>query len=81
MTGGSLAGLVDPNNLTLSMDLNKINSGIGFAVPGGVLQSFVIDATLGVSDTARVAVPEPSTGTLSLILGLIATLASRRPKH
>jgi hypothetical protein len=74
VTGGSLAGLIDPNNLTLSMDLNKINGTAGFVVTGGVLQPFVIDATLAVKDSARVGVPEPSTAMLSLIVGLIAAL-------
>jgi hypothetical protein len=81
VTGGSLAGLLDPNNLTLSMNLNKINSGVGFVVSGGGLQSFVIDATLSVSDTAKVGVPEPSTATLSLIVGLIAALGVPLRRH
>jgi hypothetical protein len=74
ITGGTLAGLLDPNNLTLSMNLNDINGSAGFVVTGSVLQPFVIDATLDVKDTARVGVPEPSTAMISLIVGLIAAL-------
>jgi hypothetical protein len=75
ITGGTLAPLLNPNNLTLSMTLGNINGGAGLAVSDGTLQPFQADSTLNMADTAKV--PEPSTALLLLIGGMVAAASPR----
>jgi len=75
-TGGSLASLVLPGTLSLSMNLTNINGGSGFSTSDGILLPFLADASVNfAADGARV--PEPSTLAL-LTLGSLGLLARRR---
>jgi hypothetical protein len=68
VTGGSLAPLIAPGSVSLSMNMTNVNGGNGFAVAGGgpQLNPFVADAAISIS-----ADPVPEPATLSLI-GLVA---------
>jgi len=68
VSGGSLAPLIAPGSVSLSMNMTNVNGGNGFAVAGGgpQLNPFVADAAISISADP---VPEPTT--LSLI-GLCA---------
>jgi len=78
VTGGTLAPLITPGTVSLSMNLTNVNGGNGFAVAGGgpQLNPFLADASISISAD----VPEPATFSL---VGLgaaagIAVLARRR---
>ncbi len=73
VTGGSLQSYIDPNSLTLAMNLSTVNGGGGFAVIADVLQSFQADAAVNISGE----VPEPAT-TVLLLAAAAATLSLRR---
>ena len=79
VTGGTLAPLLDPTSLTLSMSLNDVNGGAGFSLSGPVaarvLAGFDADATLSIG----AEVPEPA-ATMLIILSAVtlATASSRR---
>jgi hypothetical protein len=78
VSGGSLASLIAPGSVSLSMNMTNVNGGNGFAVAGDgpQLLPFLADAAISIS-----ADPVPEPATLSLIgLGTIATVAfgSRR---
>ncbi|HEY4233795.1 MAG TPA: hypothetical protein VGM76_10235 [Lacipirellulaceae bacterium] len=79
ITGGSLAGQLNPSTLTLAMSLGNIGNGAGFVISGGVLQSFVADATLTMTGTR--AVPEPSSALLVLVGSLIFAFATQQLKR
>jgi len=68
VTGGSLAPLIAPGSVSLSMNMTNVNGGNGFAVAGGgpQLNPFVADAAISIS-----ADPVPEPATLSLF-GLVA---------
>jgi hypothetical protein len=70
VTGGSLAPLVAPGSVSLSMNMTTVNGGNGFGVAGGgpQLNSFLADASVNISADA---VPEPCS---ILLLGLGAAL-------
>lgn len=71
VTGGTLAPLIVPNSLSLSLSLtNVVSQGAfpGLAVDGGVLQ-FTADSTVAIAATV---VPEPTTPRLLLFGGLAA---------
>jgi hypothetical protein len=78
VTGGSLAGLIAPGSVSLSMNMTNVNSGLGFGVTGSglqaVLNQFQADASISI---AADAVPEPTTLVL-LGLGSIAMIAAKR---
>jgi len=73
VTGGSLQGYIDPNSLTLSMNLSTVNGGNGFVVVENVLQPFQADAAVNISGE----VPEPATIVL-LLAAAAATMSLRR---
>jgi hypothetical protein len=83
-TGGSLASLLLPGTLSLSINMTNINGGAGFSVSSGtlqtlsddILQSFLADASVNFAADG-VTVPEPSTLAL-LGLGVIGALSVRR---
>jgi hypothetical protein len=82
VTGGSLAPVLDANNLTLSMSFGNINNGVGLGVADAapLLLPFLADATLNIADTGPgiVKEPEPASLVLALIGGVFATIWSRR---
>jgi len=74
VSGGSLAPLIAPGSVSLSMNMTNVNGGNGFAVAGGgpQLNPFLADASISI---AADQVPEPAT--LSLIgLGAAAVIAA-----
>ena len=78
VTGGTLAPLILPNTLTLSMSLNDVNGGAGFSVSGAAapaLDPFTADATVSIGGE----IPEP---TSAMLIGLgtlaVAAMATRR---
>jgi hypothetical protein len=76
VSGGSLAPLIAPGSVSLSMNMTNVNGGAGFAVAGGgpQLNAFVADAAISISADQ---VPEPAT--LSLVgLAAIAICGRRR---
>ncbi|HEX3601969.1 MAG TPA: PEP-CTERM sorting domain-containing protein [Lacipirellulaceae bacterium] len=79
VSGGSLAPLIAPGSVSLSMNLANVNGGNGFGVAGGgpQLNAFVADGSLSIS--ADQAVPEPATLALLGIASLAAiTIGGRR---
>jgi hypothetical protein len=85
VTGGSLAPLIDPATLTLSMNLSSINNGAGLKVTpvGGpapyTLDAFQADASVNIA--ADQAVPEPATIGLLLIATLLAGSSIQRQRR
>jgi hypothetical protein len=82
VTGGSLAPLLVPNSLTLSMSLSNINGGGGLAVGGPIggaqtLLKFGADAVITI---AAEPVPEP-TGAALLGLGVVLAGAWTYRRH
>ncbi|MEX0675650.1 MAG: hypothetical protein WD063_01150 [Pirellulales bacterium] len=83
VTGGTLAPLIDPDSLTLSMSLTSINAGLGLSVTDGEfpqLESFTADVTLNI---AAQPIPEPGTATLlfsgAALTGFWAVWRKRAP--
>ncbi len=80
VTGGSLAPLLAPGSLSLSMSLTDVNGGAGLSVTGGaqsVLSPFNGDATLNVA--AERVIPEPA-GLLLAGLALGGMIGARLRK-
>ena len=77
-SAGSLAPLILPGSLSLSMSMSNVNGGAGFTVSDGILQPFEADASLQVA-----AVPEPSALALLALdsLGLLALRRLRISSH
>lgn len=80
VTGGSLATLIDPNSISIAIEMTTINGGAGLSVtpgPGGdELDPFVADVTEGIAADQR-NIPEPASAML-LILGGALLLSVRR---
>lgn len=59
VSGGSLAPLIAPGSVSLSMNMTNVNGGNGFAVAGGgpQLNAFLADAAISISADP---VPEPA---------------------
>jgi hypothetical protein len=79
VSGGSLAPLIAPGSVSLSMNMTNVNGGNGFAVAGGgpQLNSFLADAAISIS-----ADPVPEPATLSLVgFGAVATIAFCRRRR
>jgi hypothetical protein len=76
VTGGSLASLIAPGSVSLSMNMTNVNGGAGFAVAGGgpQLNPFLADASISI---AADPVPEPASFLL-LGLGSLAIAYGRR---
>jgi len=77
-TGGTLASLIAPGSVALSISLSNVNGGAGFSISPvggpGTLQNFVADATVQIDGNP---VPEPAS--LSVLgLGAVALLRRRR---
>jgi hypothetical protein len=81
VTGGSLAPLIDPGTLTLSISMVDINGGAGVGVAGigavPVLEPFSADATLLI-DAEEQEVTEPASALLLLGAALASVAARRR---
>jgi hypothetical protein len=73
-TGGTLAGFLDPDSLSLSISLANINDGAGLSVTSDVLNAFEADATAIIGADP---VPEPGSVALLLIGGLFVTGSAR----
>jgi hypothetical protein len=80
VTGGTLAPLIVPNSLSLSMNMTNVNGGNGFAVAGGgpALNPFLADAAVNI---AADPVPEPATLMLVLMGSAAAVACSRRSRR
>lgn len=76
VTGGSLAPLIAPGSVSLSLNMTTVNGGAGFSVAGGgpSLNPFLADASISI---AADPVPEPSTIAL-LALGALALIVAKR---
>jgi hypothetical protein len=78
VSGGSLAPLIAPGSVSLSMNMTNVNGGNGFAVAGGgpQLNAFLADAAISISADQ---VPEPTTLSLVGLAGAAAiAICSRR---
>lgn len=77
VSGGSLAGMIAPNSISLSMSMTDINGGAGFSVTNNDLDSFTTDVTLNIAADQR-EIPEPASVVLAMVGGLLVTLVIRR---
>jgi hypothetical protein len=77
ITGGSLAPGLDPNSITLKMNIGAINGGAGLSAPGSILSPFTANALLTITGE----VPEPATGLLFAIGMAIAGCSVRRQRR
>lgn len=68
VTGGSLAPLIDPNTISLSISMTDINGGLGFSTSSGLggdfLDPFEADVT---ENIAAEQIPEPATAVLAML--------------
>jgi len=80
VTGGTLAPLIAPGSLSLSMNMTNVNGGNGFSVAvvgaGPALNPFLADASVNIAGDP--AVPEPGTLMLLLVSSAIAIRCVRR---
>jgi hypothetical protein len=79
VTGGSLAGLIAPGSVSLSMNMTNVNGGAGFSVAGGgpQLNQFLADASINI---AADPIPEPASLAL-LASGSAVLMAGRRRRR
>lgn len=79
VTGGTLAPLIGPNSVSLSMNMTNVNGGAGFAVAGGgpQLNPFLADAAVNIAGE----VPEPTSLLLALLGTAAAVACGRRPRR
>ncbi len=77
VTGGSLASLLAPGTISLSMNMTFVNGGAGFTVSGVVLNPFLADATVSIA-AAEQQVPEPTTAVLLILCSVGAVAIGRR---
>jgi hypothetical protein len=77
VSGGSLAPLLAPGSVSLSMNMTTVNGGNGFGVAGGgpQLNSFLADGSISISADQ---VPEPATLMLLGFGSAVAMACSRR---
>jgi len=77
VTGGSLAPLIAPGTVSLSLEMTNVNGGAGFGVgtAAAVLYPFQADATLSI---AADPIPEPTSLT---VLGLSSAVAITRGRR
>jgi hypothetical protein len=77
ITGGTLASLIAPGTMSLSMDMTQVNGGAGFSVGAAapILNPFQADASVLV---AANPVPEPAGAALLLIGAGVTALRRRR---
>lgn len=75
-TGGSLASLIVPGSLSLSISLTNVNGGAGLAVSDGVLQPFIGDASVLIAGN-QINAPEPTAFAL-LAFGAVGLIARRK---
>jgi hypothetical protein len=77
VTGGSLAGMIDPNSISLSMSFTSVNGLAGFSVTSDALDPFTTDVTLNIAAEQR-EIPEPATAAMVLVGGILLSFAFRR---
>jgi hypothetical protein len=77
ISGGSLAGMIEPNSVSLSMSMTSVNGAAGFSVTSNALNSFTTDVTLNIAADPR-EIPEPASAVLGLVGGLLVSLVFRR---
>jgi hypothetical protein len=77
ISGGSLAGLIEPNSISLSMSMTAVNGNAGFSVTSDALDNFTTDVTLNIAADPRV-IPEPATAVMTLLGGILLSFAFRR---
>jgi hypothetical protein len=75
ITGGTLAHGMDPDSITLKMNIGGINGGAGLTAPGSVLSPFTATALLTITGE----VPEPGSYLLlALGMGIAGSWTGRR---
>jgi hypothetical protein len=79
ITGGTLAVDLDPNSITLKMNIGGINSGTGLSTTGSTLNDFTANALLTI--TGERPVPEPGTYLLLAVGMAIASTWMRRQRR
>src|SRR6266550_2577695 len=77
VTGGTLAPLISPGSLSLSMNMTNVNGGAGFTAVEGILAPFLADASVNL---AANAIPEPTSLTL-VVIGSGAAIAFGRRRR
>ncbi len=77
VTGGTLAPLISPGSLSLSMNMTNVNGGAGFTAVEGALAPFLADASVNL---AANAIPEPTSLTL-VVIGSGAAIAFGRRRR
>lgn len=65
ITGGTLAPLIQPGSLSLSISLTNVNGGSGFGLVSGNLAPFLADGSLDLAGQS--AVPEPASPLLIML--------------
>jgi hypothetical protein len=79
-TGGTLAPLLLPGTVSLSMNMTNVNGGLGFGVGASapLLLPFTADASVNI---AADPVPEPTTIMLAMLGSVAALGVARRSRR
>jgi hypothetical protein len=77
VTGGSLAPMILPGSLTVSVSLSDVNGGLGFEVDNGILEAFEADASVNIGADQ---IPEPAAAVLCALGALFSVLGLSRQR-
>jgi hypothetical protein len=75
VTNGTLAGMLLPGTITVSMSLTNVNDPNGFSVNANTLAAFLSDASVTIGANP---IPEPTTLTLLALMSAAGFLRRRR---